>query len=396
MSHRVVTDLRVTGQSVFCRVDFNVPLDGSKITDDRRIRASLPTLRWLMEKGARVVCASHLGRPKGKPVPEMSLKPVADRLAELLGQKVAFATDCIGEPAQALARGLADGEIGMLENLRFHAGETDGDLEFAKALAAPFQLYVNDAFGAAHRAHASVTGIPAILGGGATGFLMDKEVSALGRLLERPERPYVAILGGAKVSDKIELIEKLLTRVDRILIGGAMAYTFLAARGIGIGASLVEADKLDLARDLEKKALDAGVAILLPIDHITAAQVEKKKVAGIEPVPSIEIPAGRIGVDIGPNTLNSFKAALGPDARTVLWNGPVGLFEAAGCDAGTRGLGEHLARLSAFRVLGGGDTAAAAMQFGIDEKFDHVSTGGGAALEFLSGIQLPGVAALEI
>ncbi len=398
MSHRVVTDLRVTGQVVFCRVDFNVPLDGTTITDDRRIRASLPTLRWLAEKGARVLCASHLGRPKGKRVPEMSLAPVAKRLGELLGRDVPFAEDCIGEPAARVAAQLQDGDIGLLENLRYHDAETAKvpDEAFAKALAAPCSVYVNDAFGAAHRAHASVVGVPKVLGGGAVGFLMDKELAALGRLLEHPERPYIAIMGGAKVSDKIELIEKLLERVDRIMIGGAMAYTFLAARGAKIGASLVEADKLDLAKELETKARAKGVALDLPIDHLTASKIDKHTLEGVEPTAGVDIADGRMGVDIGPQTLAQWKQLLGPNVRTVLWNGPVGMFEAPAAALGTRGLGEHLAGMAAFRVVGGGDSAAAAQKFGIADAFDHVSTGGGAALEFLSGVELPGVTALEI
>ena len=395
MSHRVVTDLRVAGRVVFCRVDFNVPLEGTTITDDRRVRASLPTVRWLAEKGAKVVCASHFARPKGKRVPEMSLAPVAKRLSELLGAPVAFADDCVGEPARAVVSALKDGEVALLENLRFHPGEEKGDEEFARELAAGIDFYVNDAFGAAHRAHASIVGLPKILGGGATGFLMDKEIGALGRLLERPERPYVAILGGAKVSDKSQLIERLLERVDRILVGGARAYTFLAARGVDVGASLVEADKLDLARELEAKAAAAGASIVLPMDHVVAAGVDKHVVTGIVPCDRPSIPAGLKGVDIGPRTLDAWKGLLDGSVRTVLWNGPVGLFEAEGCDAGTKGLAAHIARMGAFRVLGGGDTAAAAQKFGLDESYDHVSTGGGAALEFLSGVKLPGVAALE-
>lgn len=393
--HTVVTDLDVAGKVVFCRVDFNVPLADGRITDDRRIASSLPTLRWLAEHGARVVCASHLGRPKGKRVPEMSLAPVARRLSELLGRGVPFAEDCVGEAAAKLAAGLRDGEIGLLENLRFHAAETTDDVDFARALAAPCALYVNDAFGAAHRAHASVVGVPRVLGGGATGFLMDKELAALSRLLERPERPYLAILGGAKVSDKIELIEKLLERVDRILVGGAMAYTFLSARGVPVGASLVETDKLDLARTLEARARDKGVVIELPVDHVTAGALDKKSASDLRVAESASISDGRIGVDIGPRTLSAWQALFGPAVRTVLWNGPVGLFEAKGCDAGTRELGRHLAGITAFRVLGGGDTAAAAQQFGIADAFDHVSTGGGAALEYLSGLELPGVRVLE-
>lgn len=396
MSHRLVDQLNVQNRTVFCRVDFNVPLAGTQITDDRRIRAALPTLQWLRDHGARVVCASHLGRPKGVRVPEMSLAPIATRLSELLGTPVPFAEDCIGQPVEDLLKGIGPGQIGLLENLRYHNGETKGDPDFIRQLAAPFQLYVNDAFGAAHRAHASVTGVPQLLSGGAVGFLMDREIKALSRLLTAPERPYVAILGGAKVSDKIELIEKLLSRVNSLLIGGAMAYTFLVVKGIPVGASLVETDKLDLARDLMNRASAAGVNLELPKDHVTAASIGKRSAEGIAPNPEPGIPEGRMGVDIGPATLALWKEILGPQIKTVLWNGPVGLFEAAGCDAGTRGLAQHLAGLRAFRVLGGGDTAAAAAQFGLEQQYDHVSTGGGAALEFLSGIELPGVKVLEI
>ena len=394
MSHQRVTDLDVAGKVVFCRVDFNVPLDGATITDDRRIRAALPTLRWLIDRGARVVCASHLGRPKGKRVPELSLAPVARCLSELLGQEVAFADDCVGDAARALVAGLGNGRVALLENLRYHKGETDGDPAFAADLARGMEIYVNDAFGAAHRAHASVTGVPAVLGGGAVGFLMEKEVEALARLLKHPERPYVAILGGAKVSDKIDLIERLLERVDSLLVGGAMAYTFLAAQGGKVGSSLVETDKLELAGELMARAAAKGVKIELPVDHVVAASLEGKKVTGLSVVTG-DIPDGKIGVDIGPETVSRWKAVLSPAVKTVLWNGPVGLFEAAGADAGTRALAEHLAGIPAFRVLGGGDTAAAAAKFGLEAKYDHVSTGGGAALEYLSGIDLPGVAVLE-
>lgn len=396
MSHRSIRDLDPQGRVVFCRVDFNVPLDGTTIKDDRRIRESLPTVRHLLDHGARLVLASHLGRPKGKPVPEMSLAPVAARLSEILGKPVRFAADCIGAPAAEMIAALKPGECGLLENLRYHAEEEKNEPAFAAALAQGIEIYVNDAFGAAHRAHASVTGVPQVLGQGYAGFLMDKELAALGRLLHRGERPYVAILGGAKVSDKIELIEKLLDRVDRILIGGAMAYTFLAARGHATGNSLVEADKLDLARELEGKARAKHVAIELPHDHVVAEEIGKRSVTNVSTVDTVDVPAGRAGVDIGPRTLAAWKGLLGADVKTVLWNGPVGLFEAKGADAGTHGLAAHLAASAAFTVLGGGDTAAAALQFGLAERFSHVSTGGGAALEYLSGLTLPGVAALEL
>ncbi|UCF66286.1 MAG: phosphoglycerate kinase, partial [Acidobacteriota bacterium] len=361
-----------------------------------RIRAALPTINWLCEHDARVLCASHLGRPKGQRRPEMSLAPVARRLSALVDRDVPLATDCIGPAVGDLVAELQPGQIGALENLRFHAGETAGDLDFAAELARPVDVFVNDAFGAAHRAHASVVGVPQVLGGGAAGFLMDKELNALGRLLESPERPYAAILGGAKVSDKISLIEKLLERVDLLLIGGAMAYTFLAARGVSVGSSRVEQDQLALANELTRRAGERGVDVLLPIDHVTAEAVDGKQVSALARTDGASIAGGLLGVDIGEQTLAGWKARLGSGLRTVLWNGPVGLFEAAGCDRGTRELAAHLAGLgAAFRVVGGGDTAAAAARFGLEGSFNHVSTGGGAALEFLSGIELPGVAALE-
>ena len=395
MTHRAMTDLDVRGRVVFCRVDFNVPLDGTTITDDRRIRAVLPTLRWLRKSGARVLCASHLGRPKGKRVPELSLSPVAARLGELLAAPVQIADDCIGAAARQLAEGLEDGEAGLLQNLRYHDGETAGDAAFARALAEPAELYVSDAFGAAHRAHASVVGVPEVLGNAAAGFLMDAEIRSLGRLLERPERPYAAILGGAKVADKIPLIERLLARVDDLLVGGAMSYTFLAARGVPVGASRVESDRLELARALDEKARARGVALHLPVDHLTAARLEGTAALDLRTTSGPEIDDGRIGLDIGPRTVEAWKKVLSNSVATVLWNGPLGLFEAPGCEEGTRAIAEHLAGISAFRVLGGGDTAAAAARFGTADAYDHVSTGGGAALELLSGVELPGLAVLE-
>jgi phosphoglycerate kinase len=395
MGHRSVRNLDARGKTVFCRVDFNVPLDGTSIADDRRIRAALPTLQLLADSGARVACASHLGRPKGQRRPELSLAPVARRLSELLGREVPFAADCLGEPAAELVRGLDKGGVGLLENLRFHEGETSGDRELARRMAQPFDLYVNDAFGAAHRAHASVVGVPEALGNAAAGLLMDREMEALGRLLHSPERPYAAILGGAKVSDKIPLLKKLLERVDHVLIGGAMAYTFLASRGIGVGASRVERDRIDLAREIDARAKTAGVKLHLPEDHVTASSLDGLSPRGLETAGGEEISAGRIGLDIGPRTIESWRSLLSEELKTVLWNGPLGLFEASGCDSGTKSIAQHLAAIPAFRVLGGGDTAAAAARFGLDNAYDHVSTGGGAALEFLSGIALPGVEALD-
>jgi phosphoglycerate kinase len=396
MTHRLVDELDVAGKVVFCRVDFNVPLDGSTIGDDRRIQAALPTIEWLSSNGAKVLCASHLGRPKGERKPELSLAPVAARLGERLNREVPLAEDCIGNPVARVVEGLSAGDVALLENLRFHKGETKGDRDFAEQLAAPADLYVNDAFGAAHRAHASVSVVPEILGGGAAGYLMDKEIRALGHLVEQPERPYVAILGGAKVSDKIELIEKLIERVDAILIGGAMAYTFLAARGVSVGNSKIEEDRLDLARKLEQRAREQGIEIHLPEDHVIADGIEGRTPSNLAAQDEQAIPEGKIGLDIGPKTLDHFKDRLGPDVKTVLWNGPVGFFEASGCERGTRQLAEHIASMPAFSVLGGGDTAAAAHGFGLEDRFSHVSTGGGAALELLSGVDLPGIAALRV
>lgn len=396
MSYRLVSDLDLSGKLVFCRVDFNVPLDGTSITDDRRIRAALPTIRYLAEHQARVVCASHLGRPKGERRPELSLAPAAARLGELLGQSVPLAGDCIGSEAAAMTSKLSPGQVGLLENLRFHKGETKGDREFAAALCEGFDTYVNDAFGAAHRAHASVSVVPQLLGECAAGFLMAREIDALSRLIDDPQRPYVAILGGAKVSDKIALIDKLLERVDRILIGGAMAYTFLAAQRVAVGASRVERDRLELARELGERARARGVDVDLPLDHVVAEAIEGRRVSGLRETPGAEIPEGAIGVDIGPKTIEAWKSLLGGDVSTVLWNGPVGFFEAAGCETGTEAIARHLAEMNAFTVLGGGDTAAAAHRFGLEQRYGHVSTGGGAALELLSGETLPGIAALEI
>lgn len=396
MTHRLVNELDVSGKVVFCRVDFNVPLDGTTITDDQRITAAMPTIEWLSDHGAKVLCASHLGRPKGERKPELSLAPVAARLGQKLGKEVPLAEDCVGDPVQRVVDGMKAGDVALLENLRFHKGETKGDRELAEQLAAPAQLYVNDAFGAAHRAHASVSVVPEILGGGAAGFLMDKEIRSLGHLVEKPERPYVAILGGAKVSDKIELIEKLLERVDSILIGGAMAYTFLAARGVGVGNSKIEEDKLDLARSLDQAAQDKGVAIHLPVDHLVADGIEGRSPLNLTRHDAQQIPEGKIGLDVGPKTLAAFGEQLGDGVKTVLWNGPLGFFEAEGCDGGTRAIAEHVAAMGAFSVLGGGDTAAAAHEFGLEDRYGHVSTGGGAALELLSGIDLPGIAALRI
>ena len=382
-------DLR--GKRVFCRVDFNVPIEAGRVTDDTRIASSLPTIRLLREAGARVILASHLGRPKGKPRPEFSLAPVAAHLASMLGQPVAHAADCIGEPAERAVAQLPPGGILLLENLRFHAGEEANDPGFSDALARLGDLYVNDAFGSAHRAHASTAGVPARLKPAAAGLLMQAELAHLGRLLDNPAHPFLAILGGAKVSDKIELIENLLPRVDGFLVGGAMAYTFLKAQGHPIGRSLVEAEKLDLAHALLARVAAAGKRFLLPVDHIAAVGGDDTNVRATA---GIALADDEAGMDIGPNTAASFEAEIGR-AGTVLWNGPVGRFEVEAFSRGSRGIAEALAASHAVSVVGGGDTGAAVQRFGLTSRMTHVSTGGGASLEFLSGLPLPGVAALD-
>ena len=387
-----VRDLDLKGKRVFVRVDFNVPLEGGRVADDTRIRASLPTLRLVLEKGGRPILASHLGRPKGKPNPEYSLAPVAGALASLLGGAgVVFSPDCIGDAAEKYAASLKDGEVLLLENLRFYPGEEKNDTEFARKLASLATAYVNDAFGSAHRAHASVAAICGHLRPAAAGLLMEKEIDFLGRLLGAPAPPYVAVLGGAKVSDKVALVRNLLPKVDTFLIGGAMAYTFLAARKVAVGNSKVEAESVELAGRILEEARTAGVKIHLPSDHRVAASMEAPG-AG-ETIEGEAIPAGKIGLDIGPGTARSFAEALAP-AGTVLWNGPVGLFERAPFDEGSRKVAEAIASSRALSVAGGGDTAAALSRFHLADRFSHVSTGGGASLEFLSGLDLPGVSAL--
>jgi phosphoglycerate kinase len=387
-----VRDLDVRGKRVFLRVDFNVPLEGGRVADDTRVRAALPTLRLLLEGGARVVAASHLGRPKGKPNPAYSLRPVAARLAELLGRPVAIADDCIGPAVEERARGLAPGDVLLLENLRFHPEEEKNDPAFARSLAALADLYVDDAFGAAHRSHASVAALAGLLPRAAAGLLMDAEIAALGRLRDRPDAPYVALLGGAKVSDKIDLIAKLMERTQAILVGGAMAYTFLKAAGTGVGGSRVEADRLEAAGAIAARARERGVRLVLPVDHVVAAGPE----AGLphEATPGPAIPDGRVGLDIGPRTRDAFAAEIRA-ARTVFWNGPLGLFEVPPYDAGTLAAARAIAEARPFSVVGGGDSVAAVTRLGLADRFSHVSTGGGASLEFLSGLTLPGVAALQ-
>jgi phosphoglycerate kinase len=394
-----VTDLSLSGKKAFIRVDFNVPIKDGRITEDTRIRASLPTIRYALDQGATVILASHLGRPKGKPNPEYSLRPVAVRLSELLGRPVEFAEDCIGEPAErAIAKAGKGGKAGvggvvLLENLRFHAEEEKNDSGFAKQLAALADVYVNDAFGSAHRAHASTEGIVHHVTEAAAGLLMAKEVEYLGRVLEDPERPFVAILGGAKVSDKLEVIENLIPRVDALLIGGAMAYTFFKARGVPVGTSLVEAELLDTARDVERRAAERGLRFELPTDHVVAPKLE----AGA-PAETLEVgdPAigDRMGLDIGPRTVQSYREVIA-GAKTVIWNGPMGVFEIDTFANGTLEVARAVAAVKGTTIIGGGDSIAAVAKAGVTDRITHISTGGGASLEFLGGRKLPGVEALR-
>lgn len=388
-----ISDLDLDGKTVFIRVDFNVPIKNGVIGDDTRIRASLPTIQYALDRGATVVLASHLGRPKGKPAPEYSLRPVAGRLSELLGRPVVFATDCVGpEAASAIAEAHAGGRVALLENVRFHAGEEKNDPAFAAQLAEPVDLYVNDAFGSAHRAHASVEGIVRAMGQGAAGLLMEKELQYLGDAVERPVRPFVAILGGAKVSDKIEVIENLLTKVDALLIGGAMAYTFFKSRNVPVGRSLVEEDRVQSATGVTARAQERGVRLELPVDHVVAPKLE----AGA-PAETLDVgdPAigERMGLDIGPKTSARYAEVL-KDAKTVVWNGPMGVFEIPAFARGTEAVARAVATVDGTTVVGGGDSIAAVNAVGVADRITHISTGGGASLEFLGGRVLPGVAAL--
>ncbi|MDJ0764946.1 MAG: phosphoglycerate kinase [Myxococcota bacterium] len=387
-----MTDLALGGKRVLIRVDFNVPLSDGVISDDTRIRAALPTIEYAIENNARVILMSHLGRPKGTENPIFSLDPVATRLAELLKVGEVTLTDaCVGDGARRVALDLRDGQVALLENLRFHPGETENDPKFTKALASLGEVYINDAFGTAHRSHASVVGVPAHLRKKAAGFLLEKEIAALSRLMTGVEQPYVAVLGGAKVSDKIEIIKNLINRVDCLIIGGAMANTFAAAKGGTLGASLVEADKLALARDLLARSESEGVKLIIPSDVVAATSPDA---GDAEVVPINGVPADKMALDIGPDTRAAFKDILGR-AKTIFWNGPMGMFEAPQFAAGTIAMARTISGQGAFSVVGGGDSVAAVRQAGLEKGFDHVSTGGGASLKFLEGKVLPGIAALQ-
>lgn len=392
MSKKTVRDIDLKGKKVFVRCDFNVPMDENQnITDNRRIVAALPTIKYLIEQNCKIILASHLGRPKGEVKPEFSLAPVAKELSKQLGQEVLMAKDVIGESAKSLAENLQEGQVMLLENVRFHREETDNNPEFAKELASMAEVFVNDAFGTAHRAHASTEGVSHYLPS-VSGFLIEKELKFLGDALNNPERPFVAILGGAKVSDKIGVIDSLLEKVDTLMIGGGMAYTFFKAQGYEVGNSLCEPDKCELALNLMKKAEEKGVKFLLPID--TKVGKEFKPDTESKTVAWTDIPEGWEGFDIGEKTIEMFKNEL-KTAKTVVWNGPLGLFEFDQFAIGTNAIAHALAELDATTIIGGGDSAAAVEKAGLADKMTHISTGGGASLEFLEGKKLPGIECLQ-
>ena len=396
MSKLSIRDLDLNGKRVFIRVDFNVPLDGTRVTDDTRIRETLPTLKLAAEKGGRLVLASHLGRPKGKVDPKYSLAPVAARLGELLGKPVAFAADCVGADAESKSKALKNGEVLLLENVRYHAEEEKNDPEFSKQLAALCdQIFVCDAFGSAHRAHASVVGITKFVRKAAAGLLMEKELNYLGKAVSNPERPFVSILGGAKVSDKIEVVQNLMKLADAMLIGGAMAYTFLKSQGLPVGKSLVENDKLDLARGLLDEAKKRNFRLLLPLDHVLAESPDAT--AAVKTTGIAATPENLMGLDVGPKTIAAFSTEIA-NAKTIVWNGPLGMFEKPAFAQGTLAMARAVAAATAAgatSIVGGGDSVAAVEQSGVANQISHISTGGGASLEFLAGEKLPGVEALS-
>ncbi len=391
MAKQTIRDIDVAGKKVLMRVDFNVPMKDGVVTDDKRIRAALPSIQYVIERGGKLILMSHFGRPKGEAVDSLRMDPLAKHLANLLGQDVMKVDDCIGPEAEKAANSLKDGEVLLLENTRFHKEEEKNDPDFSQKLASLGDLYVNDAFGAAHRAHASTEGVTRYLPA-VSGFLMEKELEFLGGAVENPKRPFVAILGGAKVKDKINVIETLLEKVNTLVIGGGMAYTFLKAKGYEVGNSLLDEERLDYCRDIMKRAEAEGIKLMLPEDIVAAkefaADAENKL------VDADKIPADWEGLDIGPKTIDTFKNAIS-DAATVIWNGPMGVFEFEAFAKGTNAIAEALAGSDAITIIGGGDSAAAVEQAGLADKMDHVSTGGGASLEFLEGKVLPGVAALK-
>ena len=393
MNKKTVKDIDVNGKKVLVRCDFNVPIDSEtgKITDNRRIRAALPTIQYLLDHNAKVILCSHLGRPKGEFNLKYSLKPVAEELSKLLNKDVKLAKDVIGESAKELTSNMKEGDIVLLENVRFHKEEEQNDPEYSKALASMAEIYVNDAFGTAHRAHSSTTGVadylPAV-----SGFLIEKELEFLGGALENPKHPFVAILGGAKVSDKIGVIENLLDKVDTLIIGGGMAYTFYKAQGHHIGTSICEEDKLELAKSILEKAQEKGVKLLLPVDNHVSSEYSNNGEEKM--VDSTEIPDGFMGLDIGPKTIEKFEEAV-KDAKTVVWNGPLGVCEFDKFATGTKAVATMLSKLDAITIIGGGDSAAAIEKLGLADKMTHISTGGGASLEFLEGKTLPGIACLQ-
>jgi len=390
MNKLSISDLDLSGKRVFMRVDFNVPLSDGQITDATRIEAALPSIQYVIENGGKLILASHLGRPKGKPESRYSLKPVATRLGELLKKPVQFAPDCIGPEVERMVANLSPGGVLLLENLRFHPEEEKNDPQFSRQLAALCDVYINDAFGAAHRAHASTAGIVAYVKEAAAGFLMQKEIEALTHALTKAEKPYVAIVGGAKISDKIELIENFINIANTILIGGAMAYTFLRAKGIATGKSLVESDKIDLARDLLANASKKDVSIELPVDHVVAPGLDS---TSSQVISVNQTPPDQMGLDIGPATVRRYSDIISR-AKTIVWNGPMGVFENPKFAEGTFAIARAVADSKAFSIVGGGDSAAAVAQSGVESKITHISTGGGASLEFLSGQNLPGVEVL--
>ena len=391
MALKTVRDVDLNGKRVLVRVDYNVPLKEGRVSDATRIEASLPTLKHIIDHGGALVLMSHLGRPKGKPNPEMSLKPVADKLSDMIGRPVDFAGDCVGDEVVNRSKELESGQILMVENVRFHAEETDNDADFAAQLARLGDVYVNDAFGSAHRAHASTEGVAHHLPA-AAGFLIEKEVKFFQPLLENPEQPFVAIIGGAKVSTKIGVLETLLPKCTTLIVGGGMSYTFLKAQGHEIGDSLFEDEYLQTAKDLLAQAEKAGVEVILPVDHVVADEFGED--ATPEQVDSVDVPAGKVAMDVGPKTIERCRKAI-EDARSLVWNGPMGVFEFKAFASGTLSIGKFVANCAGTTVVGGGDSVAAVNTFGLADKIDHVSTGGGASLEFLEGKTLPGIAALQ-